>query len=335
MIGIGVAIMTRGLRWLVAAHALMAVPYVFAAGVDSNLSQIVTGYWYNDSVRLGALVPVTALPLAAVGLTWLVDRSVRLAARAADRVPWLRDPRRLGVVAVAGTTVALVALTSDASTTEMYTNLASRYTMTATAQDRTLLSADELRLLERLPHLVPAGSRVAANPWDGAGLAYAVSGVQVLVPQLGARPAGEAKVVAEGLADANNSPSVCRALNDLNIHYALDFGLPLGSTHGLRPIRACRTCSGPRRCTWSPTTVAPASTRSPHAAPRREHSRRPSPTFPPAGAFRTPHPEDLPMSQLSVVAALVGVLIAAWAPGGAVLAAVGVRGWRSARSHPP
>jgi hypothetical protein len=224
ILGMGVALTTHGLRWLPVAHWLIAVPYIFAAGVDSPLSQRLTGFWYNDGVRLGALVPVTALPLAAVALAWLAVQVRRRGAPLARRISWAPLRRRLLPVAVVVATLGLVVVTTDGSTVEMNDHLATRYDVQTRAVSGTLLTSHEWDLLEELPRLLPAGARVAANPWDGSGLAYAVSGVQVLVPQLGARPTGPEKVVAERLTDAGRDPEVCRALDQLGIRYVLDFG---------------------------------------------------------------------------------------------------------------
>lgn len=227
IVGMGVAIATRGLRWLVVAHVLLAIPYVFAAGIDSPLSQSITAFWYNDSVRLGALAPVTAVPLAAVGLSWAIDSAARFVPVVVARVRWLRPRRRLVAASVAVLTLGLAALTSDPASAEMYALTASRYVMPDHPLDRTVLSTNELALLEKLPTLVPPGTRLAVNPWDGSGLAYAVAGVPVMVPQLGGYPSGEVATVAEGLASARQSPAVCRAVHDLHLTYALDFGTPL------------------------------------------------------------------------------------------------------------
>ncbi|MGY1845027.1 DUF6541 family protein [Modestobacter sp. SYSU DS0875] len=227
ILGIGVAARRRGLRWLVVAHALSAVPFVFATSVDSELSQRLTGFWYNDSARLAVLIPVTALPLAAIALSWLADR-VRPAATAAlaARPGWPGHQGRL--VAVGLLLLGCLGVSAaDSSSADLYAGLAKKYDYPTDPLRGTLLTADEMALLERLPSTVPEGTRVASNPWDGSGLAYAVAGVPVLVPQLGARPAGQQAVVAEGLRNASTDPDVCRALADLDIGYALDFGAPL------------------------------------------------------------------------------------------------------------
>jgi hypothetical protein len=244
--GIAVALSTRGLRWLPAAHACLALPFVMAAGIDTDLSQRITGFWYSDSARLGALLPVTAVPLAAVALAWLATQVVRRSEPLLARsVP---SPRRRVVAwaAVAATIAGLVVVTTDRANQVMYDALDDKYAVRDRAAPGTLLSAEEWRLLERLPELLPPGARVAANPWDGSGLAYAVAGVEVLVPQLGARPAGDAQVVAEGLGRAAADPQVCAALEELGIRYALDFGDPLW------PDRRARAYPGLDRLFSSP-----------------------------------------------------------------------------------
>lgn len=227
LLGAGVALSTRGLRWLPAAHACLALPFVLAAGVDTELSQRITGFWYSDSARLGALLPVTAVPLAAVALAWLATALTALATPLLARSVPARERRFVAWAAVAASVAGLVVLTTDRAAETAYDALDDRYAVRDRAGSGGLLSAEERRLLERLPDLVPDGARVAANPWDGSGLAYAVSGVEVLVPQLGARPAGDAQVVAEGLAQADDDAEVCAALDRLGIRYALDFGDPL------------------------------------------------------------------------------------------------------------
>ena len=246
LLGIGVALSTSGLRWLPAAHALLALPFVMAAGVDTELSQRITGFWYSDSIRLGALLPVTAVPLAAVALAWVATQVVRRAEPVlATSVPRSRR-RTVAWAAVAASIAGLVVVTSDRAGERMYDALDDKYVVRERSAPRTLLSAEEWRLLERLPDLLPPDARVAANPWDGSGLAYAVSGVEVLVPQLGARPAGDAQVVAEGLSRAATDPRVCSALEELGIRYALDFGDPLW------PDRRARAYPGLDRLFSSP-----------------------------------------------------------------------------------
>jgi hypothetical protein len=226
LVGIGVALATRGLRWVVAAHALMAIPYVFAEGVDSPLSQLISGFWYNDAVRIGGLYPLTAVPLAAVGLTWLATQIWAAAVPLASGFSRL-PAGGLFRGAVALVTMALVVAVMDPSSQQNYAGLARTYSVPPAPDPGTLLSQDEWSLLRRLPTLVPPGSRLADNPWNGSALAYAIAGLPVMAPQLGGLPVGDSKIVAEGLAEAADRPEVCGALDRLHIRYALDFGAPL------------------------------------------------------------------------------------------------------------
>ncbi|MGY1748074.1 DUF6541 family protein [Modestobacter sp. SYSU DS0511] len=244
--GIGVAAGHRGLRWLVAAYVLCAVPYVLAAGLDPDLAQRLTGAWGNDPALLAAVLPITGLPLAGVALAWLARWPRRALLAAADRIPRRFAP---WVVPVGGTLLVTVLLLVSAGglTRERYDALAETYRVPTQPVDRTLLTADERDLLERLPELLPAGARVAANPWDGSGLAYAVAGVPVLVAQLDAYPGGQAaEVVAQRLNQVASDPAVCAALDELGIRYALDFGAPVGTDpHSLAYPGLTRLSSAP------------------------------------------------------------------------------------------
>ncbi|MGY1845028.1 DUF6541 family protein [Modestobacter sp. SYSU DS0875] len=225
LVGIAVAAGHRGLRWLVAAHVLSALPYVLAAGVDAELAQRLTGLWGNDPAWLAAVLPVTGLPLAGVALAWLARFPRRALLATADRIPRRAAP---WVVPVGGSLLvtALLLASAGGDTGERYDALAATYRVPAQPVDGTLLTADERELLEQLPQLLPAGARVAANPWDGSGFAYAVAGVPVLVARLDAHPSGDAAVVAQRLDRVDSDPEVCAALDELGIRYALEFGPP-------------------------------------------------------------------------------------------------------------
>ena len=77
---------------MLAGFVITAVLYVVVSGtLKGDVRSALTGVWYNDSNRIAALLPLTALPFAAVGVdalaVWLRRTADRLAgSRWAGRV---------------------------------------------------------------------------------------------------------------------------------------------------------------------------------------------------------------------------------------------------------
>src|SRR4029079_2201201 len=74
------------LRWLLVSHVLLVFLYVLCAGASGLLSRELTGFWYNDAQRVAALIPMTAVPLAALGITAAADVLARFVSRASSEV---------------------------------------------------------------------------------------------------------------------------------------------------------------------------------------------------------------------------------------------------------
>ena len=69
LVGFIAALRIDGYRWLAALHAMTGALYVVARSAeDGDLRFFMVGIWYNDASRLGGLIPVTAVPLAALGM---------------------------------------------------------------------------------------------------------------------------------------------------------------------------------------------------------------------------------------------------------------------------
>jgi hypothetical protein len=87
-----------------------------------------------------------------------------------------------------------------------------------------ILSSDEYELLERVRDEVPADAVIAGNPWNGASLVYAFTGLEVLAHHLIEVKTEEETVIAEGLRDASASAAVCDAIREEGVTHVLDFG---------------------------------------------------------------------------------------------------------------
>lgn len=70
-IGIIKLLTRESTRWLVISYVLTACTYILDAGTDIQLKSLITGFWYTDYHRTGALFGLTAIIAAAFGLAAL------------------------------------------------------------------------------------------------------------------------------------------------------------------------------------------------------------------------------------------------------------------------
>lgn len=238
LVGLAAAALRPQLRWLLGCHAAVVGLFVLAAGSDSGLAQALTGPWYNDAFRLGALLPVTAVPLAALGVAelsrWATDR---LPVPGRRRAPLVAAAAVLATAGLAGLQGASVG-TNGAVVQRWYGHGA-------------LAGPAEQRLFSHLRDVVPAGSVIAGNPWNGSALAEAVGGRQVLFPHLSGSWGSERTTLASSLVDVRTDPVACAAAKRLKVEYVLagpsDFwpadrrqrlyaGLDVSSAAGFEPV---------------------------------------------------------------------------------------------------
>ena len=90
------------LRWLLMSHVFLIFLYMLCAGSSSWLARELTGFWYNDAQRVAALIPMTAVPLAALGITSAADALARVVGRVSVDVfgRRLSSRRALGIAAL-------------------------------------------------------------------------------------------------------------------------------------------------------------------------------------------------------------------------------------------
>jgi hypothetical protein len=247
-------IVERNQLWVVGIYGVGAVLFVVVASFPfGGLRTFVSGVWYNDPPRLAALLPLVTLPLATRGalelwdrwlLPWVsrgienIDRSrhiegvARPARTAAAALLRRNGPCLLATGALLG---VLVVITQGANVREAQQSMADSYRLT---ENSTLISTDELALIQRLPDEVPEDATMIGNPWNGSSLAYSFANRKLLqLHILSALPEG-AEGIINGLNAAKTDPAICASVQRLQVQYVLDFGHVevQGRDHGYRGL---------------------------------------------------------------------------------------------------
>lgn len=218
---VGVVVLSAQRRlWILGCFVISAGFYAVVSGYPAGpVRSFLTGVWYNDSYRLAALLPVTAIVIAAVGGSWLIERANQRLHRGPLSA---RVPQR--ALTVAGTIVLIVAaatLAQGRSIDAAQARAARGYASTVTSP---LLSSDEETLLKRLDRHVPADSVVIGNPWTGASLVYPYTGRRAMLPAISSSPTPSEKIILSRLNAVSKDPKVCEAIRQENSYFVLDFG---------------------------------------------------------------------------------------------------------------
>lgn len=210
LVGLIAALWRPGYRWLVPAHLASATLYVLAASSESSLTAAVTAFWYNDSYRLAAMIPVTGVPLAVVGL---------LAVGAVlARVPGLTRVGAGGLTALA--TVAVLVGTGG-----MYARTHAAFVddsyLAVPAGRSELVDPAERAFYDRVAAIVPPDAVVAQNPWTGSALLWALTGREVLFPHLTGNWTADQDLIGRHLDDVLDDPATCAVVARSDVRYLL------------------------------------------------------------------------------------------------------------------
>ncbi len=200
--------------WMVGSFVLIVLVYGLAIGSNNPVGNAVIAPWYGNPERLAALMPLLAVPWAAVGLE-------RLATTVWQRI------RARPVLPLAFTTLVTAALLAVASPTlwQINARLADTFSVRAPPSSTDQLDADELGLLQQLEDYLPDDAVLANNPWNGSALAPALTGRDVLFPYMTMSALDEDRALLRSDLDGiATSEQVCAAAQRLGVEYLLDFG---------------------------------------------------------------------------------------------------------------
>jgi hypothetical protein len=209
------------LRWLLVSHVFLVVLYLLAAGSQGWFAHELTGFWYNDPQRIAALIPMTAVPLAALGITNLADVLGRFVGRVWSDVlgRQLSSRRAVGVGAL-GMLVVAVAIHPDHGIGQGATVLQDRYRNQNFSN--LMVTADKQVLYEKLATEIPAGETVLGSPFTGAQFSAIWSGHGVAIPHTTSNPIPDVALVSKEFKSFTTNPQVCAALKRLKVGAVVD-----------------------------------------------------------------------------------------------------------------
>jgi hypothetical protein len=213
------ALIALGIGWIV-VRARAAVPvvamwgacvllYVMAASSTASWTALVTGYWYNDKVRLASLAAVPGVVLVAAAAPALRDLVLK--------IPFLRiQVPAVSLVALAAIPFATVVAngpTRDAMLDQFFH---------PADPTHVILSSQAQADLASLAADIPPGEGLVGRPENGSPLMYALFGTNTLYRSIPIPDTGDELLIGTGFDEMTTRPEVCEALARHGIRWAID-----------------------------------------------------------------------------------------------------------------
>lgn len=209
-LGLVLASRRRGMRWAVAAYAILAVLFALAAGADDVFAKLATALWYKDRYRLSSALPVLGVAFATLAILW---SSRRLARRSTAR----RIPIAVAIVtAVVATSALAMACGGVSRSVAAIFRLPDAHAQTAVVSQAQI---DFMRTT--VAQTVPADERLLGDPWDGSALSQLYAGREPVFPHVNGQWDPARLVLAWQLEHIDDDPAVCQALDALRVRYVL------------------------------------------------------------------------------------------------------------------
>ncbi|ALV46975.1 hypothetical protein MB46_17295 [Arthrobacter alpinus] len=221
MVGVWAGFRRPGLRWLLGSLLLLTLTYPLASGTNVALANIVMAPWWDNPERVGALMPLLAVPLAAFGLVGALDW---LRARFPGTANSSFQAGHKGkMTAAAGLAVVLVL--SNPGLWQINGEVGNMYKVPAEPDGHAQVDAQELALIQRLADYTTTDDVIANNPYNGSALAMVLAGRTMLFPYSSQGDLNEDLYTLRfWLNRVGSDQEVCAAAKRQGVTYLLDFG---------------------------------------------------------------------------------------------------------------
>lgn len=233
LIGVLYLLFKKQARWLLVSYVICCVFCFIGATTDGWLKSFLTGFWYTDPYRLGAMAALIAIPITAAGLHALF-RTIRLVIeKLFDRLDQMRR-KRLNIICSVFLAIMLIALNyypnfslkglADIETAFGYYEDWNTY---ANLQDRpNLYSAEESQFVEKVSKLVDPDYSIYNCGDDGSPFAYALNNLNLCYRRSAATllDGGEtyqSELLRNKLNELSYNTEVQNAIQNANIKYVL------------------------------------------------------------------------------------------------------------------
>lgn len=215
--------------WLSVAYVFALALYIISVSTDGMLKQVLSGFWYTDYYRTGAMTALFAIPLAALGFAQLLKIMQswfqRTMGSQAGRQTALR--LSLGILLVLFVVCQFAPVhVRFSEKRDIYLGLVNiQNELSARYSWNNGLTDEEDAFVRKAMEVIPEGALVINVPSDGSCWSYGVEGINVYYRRSsdtgGREAAKENELLRTRLCDISTSEEVQQAIRNLDARYVL------------------------------------------------------------------------------------------------------------------
>lgn len=230
LLGVLYTFVNRRYLWLTVSLLIFSLMFTADVISDGTVRHVLTGFWYTDPYRIAAMVTMSCVPLAALGLS-LLPRLVNVicVGKSSDE-----RPNFFSNIAVAFLT-AVVACTSIlwpySNGSEVDESLAFGKALSAIRWMYSLddtnnnLTRQEAEFVSEVSELVPEDAVILNQPYDGSVFAYASDDLNLYYRKFGEAAAdgetSESELLRTAIDECSENNEVQEAIDKTGVEYLL------------------------------------------------------------------------------------------------------------------
>lgn len=234
----------RRYLWLSIAYVFALLVFIIDYSTDGILKQVLSGFWYTDYYRTGAMTSLFAIPLAAIGFVQLTNFLKKWCSKVFGLNPqnpkgkYLPIGALLILFAVCQFFPGHVKLTEKvdiyAGLPKIHKEVSARYSWDSIYTD------EEHAFVKKVLEVIPEGALVINVPNDGSCWSYGIDGINTYFRRSssnGRDGAAASEALRTKLCDISSSEEVRKLVEELDARYVLMLDESTGddrTTTGLR-----------------------------------------------------------------------------------------------------
>lgn len=227
IVGLAYTLAKKRHAWLAISYAIMCLLYVVSASSDGFAKQLLTGFWYTDTLRVGAGAVIAAIPLASIGL------AVTASAVEAGIRRFVRSGAARTVPCAAACIVVLAfvwvnffpgyAGSGDGGKTSAFSSERNFLSYAYGLSGAKVYGREEIEFIDEVMDAIPVGSVVLNEPDDGSVFAYGINGLNAYYRYAsgwgGSSETEASKTVRRSLDAVALDPHVAQAVEQIGAEY--------------------------------------------------------------------------------------------------------------------
>lgn len=215
--------------WVVVAYVIVLVIYIINASTDGELKHLLSGFWYTDTYRIGAMAAIFSVPVACMGFVAIYDFLKALIEKFL-----LQDGNKLNSVALS---ILLAGVFMCVNYWPNYVNPGNQEVRTGfgaigekvaslnSEAEPHMLDPDEADFAKKVEEIVPENALIINSPNDGSVFLYALNDLNIFYRDLegdrGSREIKESAIIRNALDNYAYSQEVKEAVSSLGAKYVL------------------------------------------------------------------------------------------------------------------